>query len=82
MVNVAEHAFVYANGLMSDIGVPPGGADIEADAINAAGQVTGPASLSSSDPEQFIQHAFLYSGGVMRAAVTDQNRECATCQAL
>src|SRR5665213_3382672 len=64
--NTAEHAFVYANGLMTDIGVLPGGADSEADAINTAGQVTGRASLPSSDPEQFIQHAFLYAGGVMR----------------
>lgn len=64
--DTAEHAFVYANGLMTDIGVLPGGADSEADAINGAGQVTGRASLPSSDPEQFIQHAFLYAGGVMR----------------
>jgi len=64
--NTAEHAFVYANGLMSDLGVLPGGASSEANAINAAGEVTGRASLPSSDSEQFIQHAFLYAGGVMR----------------
>ena len=57
---VSEHAFLYAGGVMRDLGTL-GGAESHAFAINNSGQVVG----TSTTVEGFPQ-AFVWSGGVMR----------------
>jgi len=53
-----SHAFLYKNGVMSDLGTL-GGASSAANAINNSDQITGSAdTLTGTD-------AFLYTGGVM-----------------
>jgi probable HAF family extracellular repeat protein len=56
-----EHAFLYRNGKMQDLGTLPGGHSSAGFAINRAGQVTGYSDTTGGNP-----HAFLYSHGVMR----------------
>jgi probable HAF family extracellular repeat protein len=56
------HAFVYANGKLTDLG-DFGGDSSTAYAINDLGQVVGTAFASATDPAR----GFLYSGGVMSA---------------
>ena len=53
------HAFVYSNGITSDLGTL-GGPGSFANGINACGQVTGYSSVSGGS-----NHAFLYSDGKM-----------------
>jgi probable HAF family extracellular repeat protein len=55
----ANHAFLYSQGRMTDLGTL-GGADSGARAINDRGAVVG-ASLTSGSK----RHAFLYSHGTM-----------------
>jgi probable HAF family extracellular repeat protein len=58
----SDHAFLYENGVMKDLGTL-GGPRSAAYAINERGQVAG---ASTTMPDDFsFQHAFLYSGGVM-----------------
>ena len=56
----AQHAFLYINGEMRDLGTL-GGQDSVGNAINRAGQITG-----SSDTASGATHAFIYAGGSMR----------------
>lgn len=59
----AQHAFLYSNGAMHDLGVLPGfisGGSSGAHAINNLGQITG-----ASDVVDGTTHAFLYSDGIM-----------------
>ena len=56
-----QHAFLYSNGQMQDLGTLPGGTYCEASAINDSGQVVGNAYDSSGET-----HAFLYSNGQMQ----------------
>lgn len=64
--NSTKHAFLYSDGVMTDLGtlctgIPPVcGTNSEAIAINASGQIAG-----TSDTPDGKRHAFLYSGGVM-----------------
>ena len=58
--NGAEHAFLYSNGTMTDLGTLPGGGESCAYGINDKGQVVG-YSYTANDGE----HAFLYSNGTM-----------------
>jgi probable HAF family extracellular repeat protein len=53
------HAFLYQNGVMSDLGTL-GGTGSVAYAVNDAGQVVGYSQTATG-----ATHAFLYSGGVM-----------------
>ena len=55
-----DHAFLYSNGTMADLGTLPGGSVSAAHGINASGQVVGYADTSSG-----YAHAFLYSNGTM-----------------
>src|SRR5207245_1303555 len=52
-----EHAFLYSNGAMNDLGVFNGFASSRATAINSGGQVVG----MSTNPGTY--HAVLYSNG-------------------
>ena len=53
------HAFLYNNGVMTDLGTL-GGSNSYADGINNSGQVVGEAYTPSGSP-----HAFVYSNGIM-----------------
>ena len=55
-----SHAALYSGGVITDLGVLPGGTTSEATGINASGQIVGDGDISSG-----VTHAFLYSGGVM-----------------
>jgi len=57
-----SHAFLYSNGVMTDLNIF-GGVYSQGNAINNAGQVTGWA-FDSSNPIDNSRHAFLYSNGV------------------
>jgi len=56
------HAFLFANGVMSDLGTLPGYKSSYATAINDRGQIVGTSSTSDSSTS-----AFFYSRGAMRA---------------
>jgi probable HAF family extracellular repeat protein len=62
--NVAEHAFLYSNGIMQDLGTL-GGTNSYGLGINASGQVTGD-SYTTTNIINPTQHAFLYSNGSMQ----------------
>jgi len=57
------HAFLYANGSMTDLGTL-GGNESEAFAVNSQGQVVGTAAIADL-PTGGPYHAFLYTGGAM-----------------
>jgi probable HAF family extracellular repeat protein len=56
----AEHAFLYSNGQMRDLGTLPSGSDSDASDINDSGEIVGSAKTSSG-----ADRAFVYSGGQM-----------------
>lgn len=56
-----NHAFLYSDGKMEDLGTLPGGSSSAGYAINESGEVAG-----SSETSTGTSHAFLYSHGHMR----------------
>jgi probable HAF family extracellular repeat protein len=54
------HAFLFDNGVITDLGTLPGDASSQAAAINDHGQIVGTSSTASGQT-----HAFLYENGVM-----------------
>ena len=54
------HAFLYSNGVMTDLGTLPGGSNSMGYGINASGQITGQSGIAGG-----ASHAFLYSNGAM-----------------
>lgn len=56
-----DHAFLYSNGVVTDLGSLPGNNDSIAQGINSRGQVVGN-TFGLNQPSR----AFLYSDGVMR----------------
>ena len=54
------HAFLWQNGVMTDLGVLPGDEDSGASAINSLGQIVG--SSGRTDPETYevTSRSFLY----------------------
>jgi probable HAF family extracellular repeat protein len=62
----AQHAFLYANGTMTDLGTLPGYPQSTATGINDLGQIVGNVSSSASDTEL----GFVYTGAVMAALGT------------
>ena len=76
------HAFVWANGVMTDIGalpaIPsgpafPNQAYAVGTGINDSGQVTGYSFTNFTNPRaQSTSHAFLYSNGVMTDIISSQ----------
>ena len=57
----ANHAFLYSNGTMQDLGTLPGFDGSDAMGINASGEVVGWNYVEATD----VDHAFLYSKGAM-----------------
>ena len=55
-----EHAALYSGGVITDLGVLPGGTTSQAAGINASGQIVGNSDLTGG-----LTHAFLYTGGTM-----------------
>lgn len=64
--NAAAHAFLYDGTKMNDLGTLSGFSASAADSINNSGQVVGK-MYGMLDPKtgKFLQHAFIYSNGVM-----------------
>ena len=58
---VNDHAFLYSNGVMQDLGTLPGGGISFAYGISNNGQVVGVSTTSLN-----AAHAFLYSNGIMQ----------------
>jgi probable HAF family extracellular repeat protein len=61
----ASHAFLYADGVMNDLGTLGGTTSI-AYGVNSNGEVTGMASVPGPGTFSENVHAFFYTGGVMR----------------
>jgi probable HAF family extracellular repeat protein len=59
--NDLRHAYIFSNGVMTDIGALPGFTSSSGQGINASGAVTGSSSTTGTN-----QHAFLYSNGDMQ----------------
>lgn len=59
----SSHPFLYHHGVMSDLGTL-GGLTGDAWGVNNAGQIVG-ASSWSTEPQEFFDHAFLYSNHAM-----------------
>jgi probable HAF family extracellular repeat protein len=61
----ADHAFLYSNGIMSDLGTLPAPLNVAsvATAINDQGQIIG--SSSNNNDNNYAQDAFIYSDGSM-----------------
>jgi probable HAF family extracellular repeat protein len=57
----SDHAFIYQNGVMTDLGSLNGMSGSIATAINDRGEIVGTAVTARN-----IQHAFLYRNGVMK----------------
>ena len=68
------HAFLWQNGVMTDLGVLPGDEDSGAGAINNLGQIVG--SSGRTDPETYevTSRSFLYENGVMTALPVPSSR--------
>jgi probable HAF family extracellular repeat protein len=56
------HAFIYNNGVMTNLGTLPGGQNSAGLGINDAGQVVG---YSTTTPSGSVRGAFVYTNGVM-----------------
>lgn len=63
--NSAYRSFLYANGNISSI-VSSAGTNIQAYGINNNGQIVGTMVVPNIDGSGLTQHAFLYSGGVLK----------------
>lgn len=59
-----SHAFLWTDGVMTDLGTLPGGTDSCARGINDAGQVAGFSDVVLEDGS-VTQHAFFWADGVM-----------------
>jgi probable HAF family extracellular repeat protein len=65
LANGRTHAFLYRDGVMTDLGAPPGNTDTTAYAINGAGQVVGTAEFDDDPPPYNYYHALLWQDGTM-----------------
>ena len=60
------HAFLWENGVMTDLGVLPGDEDSGASAINNVGQIVGSSGRTDPDTYETFYRPFIYENGVMR----------------
>jgi probable HAF family extracellular repeat protein len=56
------HAFVWQNGVMTDLGVLPGEQDSGATAINSHGHIVGTSGRTDPDTYEISSRSFLYTG--------------------
>jgi probable HAF family extracellular repeat protein len=63
--DAAEHAFLWRDGVMQDLGTL-GGSQSHAYGINATDQVVGASSIVDRQPGPALRRAFLYRDGKMR----------------
>jgi probable HAF family extracellular repeat protein len=61
------HAYLWQNGVMTDLGVLPGLDDSGAAAINSSGVVVGSSSHTDPDTYEVTSAAFIYQDGQMSA---------------
>lgn len=61
-----NHAILYLNGIVHDLGTLPGGTFSYATGVNNRGQVIGASNHADSNPCCSSEHAFLYDNGVMK----------------
>ena len=61
------HAFLWEDGVMTDLGLLPGDEDSGAAAINNLGQIVGSTGRTDPDTYESFYRPFLYENGVMRA---------------
>ena len=64
---VMPHAFLWENGVMTDLGVLPGDEDSGAAAINTVGQIVGSSGRTDPDTYETFYRPFIYENGAMRA---------------
>jgi probable HAF family extracellular repeat protein len=62
---LAQHAFLWEDGVMIDLGALPGLPDSRAHAVNELGQVVGFSSFFDPDTTDELFESFLWEGGVM-----------------
>lgn len=62
-----QHAFVWQNGVMTDLGLLPGDEDSGASAINSLGVIVGSSGRTDPDSYETNYRPFVYSNGVMTA---------------
>ena len=60
MINGDQHAFLFSDGLVQDLGTIPGAVRYMAHAMNSSGEVVGEADFPDNS-----SHAFLYVNGLM-----------------
>ena len=72
------HAFLWQNGVMTDLGMLPGNEDSGATAINSLGQIVGWSSRTDPDTYQTTSRSFLYEGGVMTELPVPSSESYAT----
>jgi probable HAF family extracellular repeat protein len=60
-----QHAVLWQNDVISDLGLLPGDQDSAAVAINSFGQIAGSSGRTDPDTYESTYRAFVYSGGVM-----------------
>jgi probable HAF family extracellular repeat protein len=67
--NVDSHAFLWVNGVMTDLGTLAGGLNSTANAINDKGQIVGTSDAVTTSPGldglDVVPRAFLYENGQM-----------------
>ncbi|HMC47152.1 MAG TPA: HAF repeat-containing protein, partial [Caballeronia sp.] len=56
------HAFLYENGVMTDLGTLPGRSNSSAFGINNRGQIVGESDIGNNS---YSPHAFLFEHGMM-----------------
>ena len=62
-----QHAFLWEDGVMTDLGLLPGDEDSGAAAINNRGQIVGSSGRTEPDTYESFYRPFLYENGGMRA---------------
>jgi probable HAF family extracellular repeat protein len=65
LANGRTHAFLYHDGVMADLGAPPGNTYTQAYAINSSSQIVGTAEFEDNPPPYNYVHALVWQGGTL-----------------
>ncbi len=63
---ITAHAFLWENGVMTDLGLLPGDEESGASAINNVGQIVGSSGRTDPDTYETFYRPFIYENGAMR----------------